>query len=178
MTGPGPAAAADGDSGISSKQAGPADAWLNLDAIDLNLYGLAYHPDRTAADRRHLDNQVNPGFAVHYELANNPRRITFAEVGTYEDSGRNWAKLASLGYQYKFGERWRLGGAVAVIDSHTYNHGRPFVSVAPLVTYDIGRVKLNAVYFPKVGHHNQVAAFGFYLGIPLTDRTGQSARER
>jgi hypothetical protein len=34
------------------------------------------------------------------------------------------------------------------------------------------------VYFPKVGHYNQVAAFGFYLGIPLTDRAGRSAPER
>jgi hypothetical protein len=155
-----------------------AESWIDPDAIDLNLYGLAYHPDRTGAYRRRLDNRVNPGLAVHYELANNPRRITFAEAGTYEDSGRNWAKFAALGYQFKLGESWRIGGALAVIGSHTYNHGRPFLSAAPLVTYDVGRIKLNAVYFPKVGHYNQVAAFGFYLGIPLTDRAGRSAPER
>jgi hypothetical protein len=186
LTGPGSAAAADEGTpgagtdatGTSSKQVGPADAWLNRDALDLNLYGLAYHPDREAADRRHMENQVNPGFAVHYELAKNLRGITFAEVGIYEDSGRNWAKLAALGYQFKFGERWGIGGALAVIDSRSYNHGAAFLSVVPLITYDVGRIKLNAVYFPKFGHYNQFAAFGFYIGIPLRNRAGQSVPER
>jgi hypothetical protein len=83
----------------------------------------------------------------------------------------------ALGYQFKLGERWRIGGALAVIGSHTYNHGKAFVSVIPLLTYDIGIIKLNAVYFPEFGHYNQVAAFGFYIGIPLRDR-GQSGQER
>jgi hypothetical protein len=42
----------------------------------------------------------------------------------------------------------------------------------PLITYDMGRVKLNAAYLPKVGHYNKIAAFGFYVGIPF----GQGAR--
>jgi hypothetical protein len=40
----------------------------------------------------------------------------------------------------------------------------------PLVTYDIGPVKLNAVYLPKIAPYNEVAAFGFYIGIPLGRR--------
>jgi hypothetical protein len=50
--------------------------------------------------------------------------------------------------------------------------------MVPVITYDVGRIKLNAVYFPKVGHYNQFAAFGFYIGIPLRNRTGQPVRER
>jgi hypothetical protein len=42
----------------------------------------------------------------------------------------------------------------------------------PLITYDFGRVKLNAVYFPKFWHYNEVAAFGFYLSIPLLNPVG------
>ncbi|HET9403161.1 MAG TPA: hypothetical protein VFO57_01105 [Burkholderiales bacterium] len=38
----------------------------------------------------------------------------------------------------------------------------------PLVTYDLGYVKLNAVYFPKFGHYNEVDAVGFYISIPFS----------
>jgi hypothetical protein len=136
------------------------------------VYGLSYHPDRETVHREHLDNEYNPGLALHYELLNGARSITFAELGTYRDSGRSWAKFAALGYQFKFGERWRVGGALAAMDSQTYNHGVAFIAMIPLITYDLGRVKLNAVYFPKVGNYNEVAAFGFYFSIPL----GQWAR--
>jgi len=131
------------------------------------VYGFAYHPDRATVHRRHLDNEVNPGLALHYELVNNPLGITFAEAGIYDDSGRNWAKFAALGYQFKLGERWRFGGAVAVLDSHTYNRGVAVVGMFPLITYDMGKVKLNAVYIPKFQKYNDVAAFGFYISIPF-----------
>jgi hypothetical protein len=179
-TGLGAAAAADQDdsggmaggagadaTGISSEQVRPADSRFNLDRLDLNVYGFAYHPDRETVHRRHLDNEVNPGLALHYELVNDPRGITFAEAGAFQDSGRNLAKFASLGYQFKFGERWRIGGALAAVNSRTYNHGVSAVSMVPLITYDMGPIKLNAAYLPKIGHYNEVAAFGFYLSIPL-----------
>ena len=152
---------------ISSEPVQPKDFWFNLNALDLNVYGLAYHPDRETVHRKNLDNQVNPGLALHYELSNSDRGITFAEAGAYYDSGRNWAKFLSLGYQFKLGERWRVGGAVAAMHSLTYNHGVAFIGMVPLVTYDLGRLKLNAVYFPKITNYNEVAAFGFYFSIPL-----------
>jgi hypothetical protein len=131
------------------------------------VYGLAYHPDRATVHRTHLDNEVNPGLALHYRLADDERGITFVEAGAYDDSGRHWAKFAGLGYQFKYGEHWRIGGALALVDSKTYNHGVAFVGMIPLITYDMGRIKLNAAYFPKLGNFNQVNAFGFYIGIPL-----------
>lgn len=115
----------------------------------------------------HLDNQVNPGLGVHYELVDDPRGLTFAEAGAYHDSGRNWAKFVALGYQLKWGRHWRIGGALAVMDSRTYNNGVVFIGMIPLVTYDLGTVKLNAVYFPKVTSYNEIAAFGFYISFPL-----------
>ncbi|MGB5081369.1 MAG: hypothetical protein WBO23_11580 [Burkholderiales bacterium] len=136
------------------------------------MYGLAYHPDRETAHRKRLDNEVNPGLALHYRLSDKPRGIAFAEAGVYDDSGRNAAKFAALGYQFKFGEHWRIGGALAAVNSRTYNRGITFVGMIPLITYDLGRVKLNAVYFPKFGNYNEVNAFGFYIGIPF----GQWAR--
>lgn len=156
----------------SPREARPADSWFDLDKLDLNVYGFSYHPDRETVHRLKLDNEVNPGLGLHYELVNSARGITFAQAGAFHDSGRNWAKFAGLGYQFKLGERWRLGAAAAVFNSRTYNNGATFIGVIPLLTYDLGRVKLNAVYFAKYSPYNEVAAFGFYLSIPL----GQWAR--
>lgn len=158
--------------GNSPPQVRPADSWLNLDKLDLNVYGFAYHPDRETVHRLHLDNEVNPGLGLHYDFRDTERGVTFAEVGAYKDSGSNLAKFASFGYQFKFGEHWKIGGALAVVQSQTYNDGVTFLGMFPLVTYDAGRVKLNAVYLPKFGEFNEVAAFGFYVSIPI----GQRAR--
>ena len=136
------------------------------------MYGLAYHPDRETVHRLHLDNEVNPGLGLHYDFIDNKRGVTFAEVGAYQDSGSNLAKFAALGYQFKFGEHWKIGGALAVVHSVTYNNGVTFLGMFPLITYDAGPVKLNAVYFPKIGDLNEVAAYGFYISIPF----GQFAR--
>ncbi len=140
---------------------------FGLDTIELNVYGLSYHPDRETVHRRNLNNQVNPGLALHVVIADDARGTTFAEAGSYYDSGRNWAKFTGVGYQFKFGEYWRIGGQLALVDSKTYNRGAAFLGMIPLVTYDLGRIKLNAVYFPKVANYNQVDAFGFYFTIPF-----------
>ena len=95
------------------------------------------------------------------------RGVTFAEVGAYYDSGREWAKFAALGYQFKVADHWRIGGALAAVDSRTYNDGVAFVAMIPLVTYDFGRVKLNAVYYPRISRYSEVAAFGVYVSVPL-----------
>jgi len=159
-------------SAISPEQVQPADTWFNLDALDLNVYGLSYHPDRETVHRLNLDNEVNPGLGLHYEFSDTERGTTFAEIGAYQDSGSNLAKFVALGYQFKFAKRWRIGGAFAVVHSRTYNDGVTFLAMIPLITYDMGRVKLNATYLPKLGHLNEVAAFGFYISIPF----GQFAR--
>ncbi|MEO8157971.1 MAG: hypothetical protein ABI648_09260 [Betaproteobacteria bacterium] len=156
---------ANGVNARSSQPPGPTASWF--DRIDINVYGLAYHPDREAVHRLNLDNQVNPGLGLHYALVDDLRGTTFAEVGTYRDSGRNQATFAELGYQFKLSERWRIGAALALVESRTYNGGTTFLGMIPLITYDLGPLKLNAVYFPKIGHYNEVAAYGFYLSIPL-----------
>ena len=65
------------------KQSKPSDSWFNPAALDLNIYGLAYHPDRETVHRKNLDNQVNPGLGLHYELTNSELGIAFAEAGAY-----------------------------------------------------------------------------------------------
>jgi len=149
------------------KQAESPESWFQLDALSLNVYGLAYHPDRDTVHRENLDNEFNPGLGLHYELTNTARGVSFTEVGAYRDSGSNWAKFASLGYQFKLGESWRIGGAIAAFNSQTYNRGVTFLGMIPLVTYDLGPIQLNAVYFPKFANYNEVAAFGFYATLPV-----------
>ena len=152
---------------ISSEQVEPQDSWFKLDALDLNVYGFSYHPDRETVHRLNLDNEVNPGLGLHYEFSDTERGTTFAEIGAYQDSGSNLAKFVALGYQFKFAKRWRIGGAFAVLHSRTYNESVTFLTMIPLITYDFGRIKVNAVYFPKIGNRNEVAAFGLYFSIPL-----------
>lgn len=93
--------------------------------------------------------------------------MAFVEAGFYRDSGSNIARLAGTGYQFKFGKYWRLGGALVGVDSQTYNRGRFFIAPLPIVTLDLGNVKLNAIYVPRYGDYNRFAVFGLYLSIPF-----------
>ena len=77
------------------------------------------------------------------------------------------AKLAGLGYQYKLGRHWRLGGALTAIHSQTYNDGHLVVAPVPILTYDLRAVKLNAIYVPRYGEYNEFAVFGLYFSLPL-----------
>jgi len=104
---------------------------------------------------------------LHYELLNDAQGVTFVEAGAYYDSGRNWATFAGLGYQFKLDKHWRIGGALALVNSHTYNDGAALVGMIPLVTYDLGPIKINAAYFPRFRRYNEVNAFGLYINIPL-----------
>ena len=136
--------------------------------FNLNVYGISYHPDREGARRSQVDNEFNKGLGLGYEFHNNDQGVAFLEAGFYEDSRRNWAKFAGPAYQFKFGDRWRLGGALMVIQSQTYNNGRTFVAPIPLLTYDLGIVKLNALYAPRFRQKSDFSVFGFYVSIPFS----------
>ncbi|MEK7816126.1 MAG: hypothetical protein AAB294_04815 [Pseudomonadota bacterium] len=142
----------------------PADPRLNLDLL---VFGFSYHPDREGVRRNRLDNELNLGLGFNHAFHEDARGVGFVEAGFYKDSGRNWAKLAGAGYQFKLGERWRLGGALVGVYSPTYNHGRFFIAPHPIATYDLGAVKLNAIYIPRTQKKNNFAVFGFYFSIPF-----------
>jgi hypothetical protein len=89
------------------------------------------------------------------------------EAGFYRDSGSHLAKIAGVGYQYKLGKRWRLGGALVGVHSPTYNRGRFFIAPLPIATYDLGAVRLNAVYVPRYREYNPFAVLGLYFSLPL-----------
>ena len=57
--------AADGSATSASQD---TDSWFDIDRLDLNVYGLSYHPDREAVHKKDLDNQVNWGLGLHYSV--------------------------------------------------------------------------------------------------------------
>ena len=134
--------------------------------LNVHVYAFSYHPDRESMRRTGMDNELNLGVGLNYTLHEDERSVQFVEAGLFRDSGRQLAMIAGLGYQQKFG-RWRLGGALAGVQSETYNQGRFFIAPLPIVTYDFGPVKLNAIYVPRYRDVNLLAVFGFYFSLPL-----------
>jgi hypothetical protein len=135
--------------------------------LGLNLYGAAYHLNRDRAQQLGLDNEFNPGLGLRYRAAASPQWDWFADAGAYRDSGRNTALLAGVGGLWKAGGGWRLGGALALMHSDTYNRGRTFIAPMPVIAYDWGRATLNMTYFPRVSGFNEVDALGFWVTLPF-----------
>lgn len=113
-----------------------------------------------------MNNEANLGLGLSYEFHNDGQGVGFVSAGLYRDSGRNWATAAGPVYQFKFGDRWRLGAALPLIHSRTYNNDRAFVAPIPLLTCDFGVVELNALYAPQTPQ-NRFAVFGLYFSVPL-----------
>ena len=130
--------------------------------MGINLYGLSYHFDQDKAREMGIDNQVNPGLGLRWR-APRSRWDWIADAGLYRDSGRNTAKLAGGGALWHAAEGLRLGGALVLLHSKTYNAGRAFVAPAPLAAYDFGRVTFNLVYFAKWREVNRTNQIGFWL---------------
>jgi hypothetical protein len=150
--------------GAGAARAGD-DPWRRL---SVQVYGLSYHPDRQAMRRLGLDNEVNFGLGLNYTLHEDERGVRFLEAGLFRDSGRQAAAIAGLGYQFKYGTHWRLGGALVGVLGKTYNEGRFFIAPLPIASYDFGPFTLNATYVPRFREINQLAVFGLYLSLPLS----------
>ena len=135
--------------------------------LSLNIFGLSYHPDRAGIHASRLDNEVNPGLGLSYEVHEDERGVISLEGGVFKDSGRNWAKFAGAGYQYKLGQHWRLGADLLAFQSDTYNHTRSFLAPIPRLSYDFGPVRVHANYVPQFGSYSRYSTFGFYFSVPI-----------
>lgn len=129
----------------------------------VNVYGLSYHFDRARARELRVDNEVNGGLGLRYRVTHSERLDWIFDAGAYRDSGHNTARVAGAGALWKPAERLRLGAALALFDSDTYNRGRSFLAPLPVAAYELGPVTLNFVYLPKFRDVNPVAALGFWL---------------
>lgn len=130
--------------------------------LGINIYGLSYHFDRSRARAIGVDNESNPGLGVRYRIPHSERMAWIFDAGAYRDSGRNTALLAGAGALFSISERWRLGGALAVLNSDTYNRGKTALAPLPLAAYETRAVTFNAVYLPKVSDLNEIATLGFW----------------
>ena len=135
--------------------------------LGLNVYGLSYHFDRSQARALGLDNELDPGLGLRYRVPHSERLQWIFDAGAYRDSGRNTAALAGAGALWKVSEGWRLGGALALLHSDTYNQGKAFIAPLPLAAYEFRWGTLNFVYLPKVSDVNAVATLGVWATIWL-----------
>ena len=133
----------------------------------INLYGFSYHLDRDRAQALAVDNEINPGLGVRYRVPHSERLQWILDAGAYRDSGRNTARLAGAGALWRVSEGWRVGGALALLHSDTYNQGKAFVAPLPLAAYEFRSVTLNFVYLPKVSDLNEVATLGIWATVWL-----------
>ena len=141
----------------------PAAAdWRDL---GVNIYGLSYHFDSDRAEELDVDNTINPGLGLRYDFAHHERWTFFADAGAYYDSGKNTAVYGGVGALWQAVGGLKIGGALAVMNSNTYNDGDTFLAVLPLVAYDFGPVMVNLTFFPKVSKYNDVATLGLWFTI-------------
>jgi len=136
-------------------------------SINVHIFGLSYHPDRAGTRINHLNNELNFGLGLGYKLFEDNLGEVVSEVGVYKDSGRNWAKIAGVGYKFKITDRWKLGADLLAIQSPTYNYGDAFIAPIPRLSYDFSHAKINLIYIPRYKELNQYAVYGLYLTIPI-----------
>ena len=132
--------------------------------LGLNVYGFSYHLDREEAESRGQDSEVNPGLGLRYRMPGD-NFDSFLDGGIYRDSARNIGVYAGGGVFWKPTERLRIGGAVGVFKSDTYNDGEAFVAPVPVIAYEWRRVTLNVVYIPKIESLDTLNTVGFWLTL-------------
>jgi hypothetical protein len=137
--------------------------------LGLNIYGASYHFDRDKAKEIGLTNERNPGLGLRWRKARNETWDYFVDVGFYDDSATNTAKLFGGGALWHATQGLRLGGGLVLLQSKTYNNGDAFIAPAPMLAYEWKRVTFNIVYFPKWKDVNRTNQLGFWLTVWLTD---------
>jgi len=130
--------------------------------VGLNIYGLSWHLDADKARELDVDNWFNPGLGIRYRVPDE-RFDWFFDAGFYRDSGRNTALLAGGAVHWHATERARLGLALVLFNSKTYNDGNTFLAPLPIAAWDFGPAQLNVVYMPKVTKINDINTLGFWL---------------
>lgn len=131
--------------------------------LGINFYGLSYHFDRSRARELGLDNEVNPGLGLRYRTQHSERLDWIFDVGGYRDSGRNTALLAGAGGLFRVTQYLRLGGALVLFDSETYNRGNTVLAPLPLAAIDTPGMTFNFFYTPSLSKLNDVATLGFWV---------------
>ena len=128
----------------------------------VNLYGFSYHLERDKARALGINNQVNPGLGLRYRIHQSPEFDWVFDAGFYRDSGRHTAKIAGAGLLWHATDHLRLGAALTIFNSPTYNSGKTFVAPLPIIAYEFKSVTLNLAYSPRIRGLNDVNMFGVW----------------
>jgi hypothetical protein len=130
--------------------------------VGLNIYGLSWHLDADKARAQGADTWYNPGLGVRYRVPGE-RFDYFFDAGAYRDSGRNTAILAGAAAHWRATQRARLGLALVMFNSKTYNSGNTFVAPLPVAAWEFDSVTVNMVWMPKWSEVNDINTLGFWL---------------
>jgi hypothetical protein len=133
--------------------------------VGVDVFGLSYYFDRDRAQALGVDNGINPTLGFRYRFAEWERWTFDAQAGVFRDSGRNTTVFGGVSALWHVGGGFRVGGALAVLDSHIYNNGEAFIAPLPLASYDLGPVTFNLTFFPKIARYNDVATLGFWITL-------------
>lgn len=133
--------------------------------LGINVYGFSYHFERARAREVGFDNQVNPGLGLRYQRPWRERLDFFVDAGAFRDSGRNTAVVAGAGGLWQASARLRLGAALAVLDSDTYNRGNTALTPIALAAWELGPATLNVTFFPRISEVNEISTLGFWLTL-------------
>lgn len=130
--------------------------------VGLNIYGLSWHIDGDKARAEGVDNWLNPGLGVRYRVPGE-RFDYFFDAGVYRDSGRNTAVLAGGAAHWRATQSARLGLALVILNSKTYNNGNTFIAPLPVAAWEFNSATFNVVWMPKLREVNEVNTLGFWL---------------
>jgi hypothetical protein len=129
----------------------------------INIYGASYHFERERAEELGLDNEFNPGLGVRYRVPYTERIDWAFDVGIYRDSARETAAVVGAAGLWKATEHLRLGLALALFKSETYNNGDLALAPVPLAAWEWSWLTINMAYAPRIGELNKVSTLSFWL---------------
>jgi hypothetical protein len=129
----------------------------------INLYGASYHLERDRAEELGLDNEFNPGIGVRYRQPYGEHIDWLYDAGVYRDSTRNTALVVGAGGFWKATESLRLGAAIALFKSETYNEGNLALAPLPIAAWETRSLSFNAAFAPRLPGVNEVSTLSFWL---------------
>jgi hypothetical protein len=129
----------------------------------VNLYGASYHFERSRAEELGLDNEFNPGIGVRYRQPYGERIDWLYDAGVYRDSTRNTALVVGAGGFWKATDSLRLGAAIALFKSETYNDGNLALAPLPIAAWETRSLTFNAAFAPRIPGVNEVSTLSFWL---------------
>ena len=129
----------------------------------LNLYGASYHFERSRAEELGLDNEFNPGIGVRYRQPFGAHIDWLYDAGVYHDSARNTALVVGAGGLWKATESLRIGAALALFKSDTYNDGNLALVPLPIAAWETRSLTVNTAFAPRIPGINEVSTLSFWL---------------